>query len=155
MKLILKVNELDTEASHKLDLVKKTSTLLFNYFLNQSFGEDIKEFLFICILVKTKPGFEEWFKARKPKYIEYKTYKNKITKETIEIKNQFTIEFKIDDKEYDDFIALSDEESKKILAKKILESLANLDKLPKKAKDFDKEKFKANMEVFFKEQKLI
>ncbi|WP_294201001.1 hypothetical protein [uncultured Chryseobacterium sp.] len=155
MKIEVRTNELDTKADHKLHIINEMSILLYDYFLNTNYGDDIKEFRFLCIIVRTKPGYEDWYKARKPKYVENKTLENFITKETIKINNQLTIEFKIDYKEYDDFIDSTDEESKRILAKKILESLEDLDKLPKKVKDFDKERFKEDMEHFFKEQNLL
>jgi len=37
----------------------------------------------------------------------------------------------------------------KILAKKIIQSLSNLESLPKKVKDFDKESFEADLIDFF------
>ena len=46
-------------------------------------------------------------------------------------------------------------ESKRIVAVEILKSLDNLDIIPKKVKDFDKERFKADMYNFFKENNLV
>ena len=56
---------------------------------------------------------------------------------------------------YDKFVTGTVEESEKILATEISNSLSNLDLLPKKIKDFDKERFRADMQQFFKEQKLL
>jgi hypothetical protein len=40
-----------------------------------------------------------------------------------------------------------------MLASAILDSLSNLDALPRKVKDFDKERFKVDMKAFFDEQR--
>ena len=63
----------------------------------------------------------------------------------------FINEFNFNADEYEEFISVSDEESKKILENKIIESLENLDKLPKKVKDFDKKTFKNDLLVFLYE----
>jgi hypothetical protein len=67
----------------------------------------------------------------------------------------FINEFNFNADEYEEFISVSDEESKKILENKIIESLENLDKLPKKVKDFDKKRFKNDLLVFLKKETQI
>ena len=67
----------------------------------------------------------------------------------------FINEFNFNSDEYEEFISVSDEESKKILENKIIESLENLDKLPKKVKDFDKKTFKNDLLVFLKKETQI
>ncbi|RMZ59697.1 hypothetical protein D1632_08720 [Chryseobacterium nematophagum] len=73
----------------------------------------------------------------------------------LETVKQYSYDIKFDNELYDDFVSSSDEESKKLLVRKILESFEHLDKLPKKVKDFDKEKFKSDVEQFFKEHDII
>lgn len=67
----------------------------------------------------------------------------------------FINEFNFNSDEYEEFISVSDEESKKILENKIIESLENLDKLPKKVKDFDKKTFKNDLLLFLKKETQI
>ena len=43
-----------------------------------------------AIIVKTKSGYEDWFKMRKPKYIDYKKTKNRLTGEEMEIIKSFS-----------------------------------------------------------------
>lgn len=155
MNIELRVNELDAKIEHKLPIIETFSNEINIEFKNKNYGSSIDDFNLICILVKTKPGYEDWYIPRKPKYIEYKIYRNKLTGQELEIKNQYSIEFKIDYELYDEFAVASDKESKKILAEKILESIRHLDKLPKKIKDFDKDKFKKDVEKFFQEQGII
>ena len=127
-----------------------------NNFLNhENYGKDIEIYTLKLNCVNPPKGFEHLFKLLPPKYIEFKSSKNIHTGEHQKFKNQFFCSINIIGNDYDEFIIGTNEQSKKILGKKILESLANLDKLPKKVKDFDKEKFKADMEKFFKEQSLL
>lgn len=155
MNIEVKVNEIDAGIESKLSVVESLSYEINLEFKNKFYGGSIDNFVLICILIKTKPGYEDWYIPRKPKYIDYKLYKNKLTGQELEIKNQYTIEFKIDYELYDEFAKSTDENSKKVLAKKILESLNHLEKLPKKINDFDKESFRKDLSIFFEEKGLI
>ncbi len=148
------VNELDEEISDKLPLVKELSTLTNKFYSDKFYGNGLKSLRLILILIKTKQGYEEWFKARKPKYTEHNVLET-FSGQKIEINKEFAIEYRIDNDIYDSFFKATDEKSKKILATEILNSLSNLEALPKKVKDFDKEQFKEDMEQFFKSEKLI
>jgi hypothetical protein len=148
--------EIDIEAQKKSVLINDLSETLKMFFLSRYYGEGILNFYIGCICIKTKPGYEEWYKIRKPRYKNLTLIKDVgRVGNNVEIKNSFSIDMKIDNEEYNNFISSSDIESKRILASEILKSLSNLDALPKRVKDFDKEQFKADMEKFFKEQGLI
>lgn len=73
----------------------------------------------------------------------------------MEIIKTFSYDIKFDYDLYDEFVEASDENSKKILILKILDSFNHLDKLSKKIKDFDAEKFKSDIEIFFKKNEFI
>ena len=66
-----------------------------------------------------------------------------------------TINIKIDNEEYDRFIESSDEEATRTIARKVVESLSNLDRLSKKAAGFDKERFKPDVIQLFQEHGLL
>lgn len=146
---------MDPMANHKSRIVVSISEELKAFFAGKFYGEDIQSYIigFTCVL--PPEGFEHLFKKKKPVYVDDKTTKNKFTGEPHRMFKLFIDSIDLDSTEYTDFVDSSDEESKKILAKKILESLENLDKLPKKVKDFDKERFKQDMEHFFKEHDLL
>lgn len=148
------INELDSEMLSKLSLIKKFSIFVEKFFSDKNYGDDLKSLRLIFILIKNREGYEEWFKARKPKYTEHKVL-GTFSGKKIEINKEFAIESRVDSDNYDNFLKATDEESRKILAQEILNSLSNLDALPKKVKDFDKEQFKADIEQFFKSEKLI
>ncbi|MPS72457.1 MAG: hypothetical protein E2590_04820 [Chryseobacterium sp.] len=147
--------ELDTGTNKKTNLIQEISDNLKFFLKNKSYGEDIETFYIGFVGIKTKIGYEQFFKERKPRYVDYKQTKNRLTGEMMEIIKEYGYDIKFDNELYDEFVNGTDEESKNLLARKILESFAHFDKLPKKIKDFDKEKFKVDVEKFFKEQKII
>jgi len=147
--------ELDAVTNKKANLIQSISNDLESFLKNKNYGSDIETFYIGFIGIKTKVGFDNYYKERSPKYIDYKQTKNRLTGIVIEISKEYSYDIKFDNELYDEFVNSSDEESKKLLARKILESFEHLDKLPKKIKDFDKEKFKADVEEFFKEQDLL
>jgi len=145
----------DTKSYLKSNLVQEVSNNLQSLLKNKSYGTDIETFLIGFLAVKTKPGYEDWYKEKKPRYVDYKQSKNRITGETMEVVKNYGYDIKFDYELYDEFVNSTDEESKKLLARAILKSFIHLEKLPKKVKDFDKEKFKMDVENFFKEEGII
>lgn len=147
--------EVDNKSGDKSYLVQKISDNLENFLKNRSYGEDVETFLIGFVAIKTKPGYEEWYKERKPKYIDYRLTKSRLTGLPLETIKQYSYDIKFDYELYDEFVNGTEEESSKLLARKILDSFSHLDKLPKKIKDFDKEKFKSDVEEFFKSNNLL
>lgn len=145
----------DLGSRHKSSIINEISIALSKYFNNKSYGNDILDYIVGCLCTSPPEGFEKFNNPQKPIYVDDKTTRNRFTGEQQRMFKLFINEFNFNNEEYADFVNSSDEESKKILAKKILESLENLDKLPKKVKDFDKERFKQDMEHFFQEQNLL
>lgn len=125
------------------------SNSLKEYFINKSYGEGINHFLIGIICVK--PEFESFFKVRKPRYKAIDNIKFFDGNKT-ELIGVYGYDIRLN---FEEFVSASETESKKILATEILNSLTNLDVLPKKVKDFDKERFKEDIEQFFKSEKLI
>jgi hypothetical protein len=146
------VIECDEMVSNKIQMVQDLSNKLEFYFKEKKYGEDILVIILRCICVKTIPGYEDWYKIRKPRYKETIKLKSLLPgKEDIIIKNSFCFDFKLDFEEYDSFLIGTEENCKNILKSKILEAIFNsLEKLPKKVIDFQKEHFKKDFEEFFK-----
>lgn len=143
--------EIDVEAQEKSSVIIFLSGKLKGYLSDRDYGQDVQNIFIGCICVKPREGYEEWFKIRKPKYKEIE--KIKLLDNSIkEFKGAFSYDIKLN---FDVFVKNTDVENKKMLATEILNSLSNLDALPKKIKDFDKERFKEDIEQFFKSEKLI
>lgn len=136
-------------------IVNELSNSMNSYLIKQDYGDSILEYEIILYVVNMPVGYEHLFKDFKPKFTEHKVLTNKHTGDTFELNKYFNYSVKITGNTYTGFVTGTEEESKKILAFEILNSLSNLDALPKKVKDFDKEKFKSDMQEFFKEQNLL
>lgn len=146
---------LSKDAQNKSALINNLFSDINNFVVDGKYGEGIYEYLVSLYVINPPIGYEHLHKDFIPKYTEYKLVNNKFIGKKLEIKKQFHYSIKIDGKAYSNFLKASEEENKKLLAKEILKSLSNLDKLPKKVKDFDKERFKSDMEQFFKSENLI
>ncbi|MBR3729640.1 MAG: hypothetical protein IKN08_01850 [Bacteroidales bacterium] len=133
--------------------INNTTTLkLFSDNLNcrikeHDYGTSIYTFYisFICVL----PDFESFLKPRRPKYIEYE--ETIIDGRLCKFERTFECELKLD---YSIMSKATEEEAKKIVAQSIIEFLHVL-KMPKKVTDFDKDRFVADMEAFFREEQLM
>jgi hypothetical protein len=141
---------LDLGAEHKLPIFTDFIQSLKLYFEGKDYGESVKEITIGCICAKVSEGFEKFYKIKKPTYVDSKVITNKFTGLPLTLDKVFLYDAKFDNQEYDEFISAPDEESKKILAMILLNSLDNLEKLPKSANKFDKEKFKSDMHTFLK-----
>jgi len=143
--------EIDAEAESKSVLINSLSGLLKSYFSNKEYGKDIEHYFIGIICVRYRPGYEDWFRIRKPKYKAVDKIKMPDGK-YLQLHGVYSYDIKLD---FERFVNSSEKESKKLLASEILNSLSYLDALPKKVKDFDKERFKSDMEQFFKSENLL
>jgi len=140
--------EIDAEAESKSVLINSLSSLLESYFSNKEYGKGIEHFLIGIICVRSRPGYEDWFKVRKPKYKAVDKIKMPDGRVN-ELHGVYSYDIKLD---FERFVNSSNNESEKLLASEILNSLSHLDALPKKVKDFDEERFKSDLQEFFQER---
>ncbi|MEO9872988.1 hypothetical protein [Ekhidna sp.] len=105
-----------------------------NYIKNENFGSSIEKIIIGVVCVK--PEFEQFFKVRKPKYVKEKTETHSGT--SVSISKVFTFDVKLD---YNSYLALDGDDLRNSLLKKIIESLSNLNNLPKQIVDFNKVDF--------------
>jgi Immunity protein 44 len=143
--------EFDADAYVKSKIVRSLSDNIKDYLKGKNYGEVIQHFFIGCICIKTRPGYEKWYKARKPRYKETDNIKllDGSVKELIGV---FTYDIKLD---YEKFVNSSDNDSEKLIVLELLNSFSNFDSLPKKVKNFDKNSLKSDLEYYFKQQNLI
>lgn len=146
---------LGTEVQSKGQLINELFSEINEFVQNRNFGNGTSEYLIICYIINPPKGYEHLFVEFKPKFIEYKSLTNKLTEESFVIERQFSYRMKIDGEKFDKFVNASVENSRKLLSSEILKSLSNLNALPGKVKDFDKERFRADIALFFRENNLI
>ena len=136
------------ELSQKIHIVTTISQELEDFFHSKSYGLDL-ESIFIGV-VCISPQFETFFKSRKPKF----TRDRKVVESEgfkYEIKKCLEYDINVD---FDTFKNSDESECRRLLANEILKSLRVLDKMKVKIKDFDAEKFKIDLENYFKENEL-
>lgn len=138
---------MDAGSKHKSDLVIDLQKKIKFFFEGRSYGSDLENYIIGFTSVLTPPGFEHLFKAKKPLYVRDKTTKNRFTGEMQRMVKLFLDDIVLTSDEYEGFVSGNDYDSIELLKTRILESLSNLDKLPKAVKDFDKEKFKMDMKA--------
>ncbi len=118
-------------------------------------GGGVMEYLIGLDICHYPLGYEKFRKNFKPKFTEYKSVKNRHTGQQMEIIKLFHYSLSFDNDQYKKFISISDKESEKMLVSEIVNSLSNLDKLPAKVKDFDRELFKQEVIKFFQEKGFV
>lgn len=149
MEIQLKISVHDnTVQPNKVALVYSLSSEMNDFFYRKDYGDDVKKIEIGFLIVLDRPGYENWYKVKKPKYTEYKKTKDKLIGEDVIIEKTFSYEIRFSEEQLYKFTGGDDQLSKEVLISEILKSLSNLDKLPKTIVSFDKEKFKEDLELF-------
>ena len=65
---------------------------------------------------------------------------------------RFELEVRFDNDVYDEFLHADEDQSKRIIARETLKALDLLDKVPKRLKDFDKERFRTDVANYYRSQ---
>ena len=155
MKYQIQVYELDSPMRKKTWWLRDFSRdYLESVFIDRSYGKDIENISIVIILIRHIPGYEAWDKPRRPKYIEHYESVSYITGEPVrwEWNKRFVIEIRFNNDVYDEFLKADEEQSKRIIARETLKALELLDKVPKRLKDFDKERFRTDVANYYRSQ---
>ncbi len=155
MKYQIQVYELDSPMEKKTWwLCDFSRDYLESVFIDRSYGKDIENISIVIILIRHIPGYEAWDKPRRPKYIEHYESVSYLTGEPVrwEWNKRFVIEIRFNNDVYDEFLKADDEQSKRIIARETLKALELLDKVPKRLKDFDKERFRTDVANYYRSQ---
>ncbi|CAN5523255.1 hypothetical protein BH11BAC5_BH11BAC5_01640 [soil metagenome] len=146
---------IDHEANSKVKDIVLIKELLKSYLKNKDYGSEVQEINIGFICVAMRMGYEKFHLKRTPRYVEHKLMKNKFTNESIELNKYFTYDIKLSGDQFNFFVACSDKEGQEFIAKEVLISLNNLNSLPKKVKDFDKDMLRKDLNLFLKEKGFI
>ncbi|MEQ1922402.1 MAG: Imm44 family immunity protein [Pyrinomonadaceae bacterium] len=147
MKFALTV-EASEGVADKTRLINDLSDNLSTFLLGKEYGNDVIQMYIRIICVA--PEFEWFSTVRKPRYKFYETH----VRDGVEIVEDrlFSFSRKID---YEKFRIQSDDQNVRMLADEIAQSLANLESLPKKVKDFDKKRFRDDLQMFLKNVRYV
>ena len=139
------------EVQGKSIIIHSLSDDLKFFFKNKDYGNDVKSYTIGVHCQNVPLGFEKFSKLPKPSYTKGK---KTINPDGIPftLEDSFEYSIKLD---FETFKNNTDEECSKLLAGEILNSLSVLDDMKGKIKDFNTERFKADLENYFKEKGLI
>jgi len=154
MKIILNIAVSDPMDTGKSSLVYELAKEMNVFFSDKQYGDSVETISINFLMTFSREGYEDWYKEKKPVYTEYKSTVSKLTGQTIEITKTFRYEIKLADETIIKFAGSTHEESRRVIATEVFQSLHKLDKLPVKV-DFDKQRFKEDVAVFFEEKKLL
>lgn len=128
--------EIDAEAHKKSPLIHDLADGLSNFISSFDFGAGTERILIGIVCILTQPGYENWYKERKPRFTK--------------ADKTFFFDIKIDGRKYESFVTSTDNESKKLLAIEILNGLNKIDEIPKNVKDFNRDIFKIKVTEYLK-----
>lgn len=138
---------------HSRDIVY-VSELMRDHFEDYTFGA-INHLFIRCDAVDWTHGYEKMGIIPRPRYSIKKRWLNYDNVTYRELYGVYTCGFAIRGDDYHAFVSMSNEDARKFVAKKVLETLTCLDMLPKKASTFDKDSFKVEIVKLFRENGLI
>jgi hypothetical protein len=154
MKLNLRVGVSDSGIPiEKHNLVYALSNKINLGLKGKQFGDDVIVLDIAFIMTFYRPGYEEWHKERKPKYIAYKKSVSKLTGEVIETVKTIACDIQLSDESINQFIHSDDDTSKSILLNELINALEKLKPIIKKI-DFDLQKFNAALVEFSISEKI-
>lgn len=136
---------MDTRAGIKSHILTNLSIYLKKSLKGKDYGADLQNYTLGFTSVLAPEGYGHFFEKKKPLYVSDRTTKNRFTGKKHHMYRVFIDSIVIEPNEYEDFVSGTDLNSLEIIKAKILESLSSLDLLPKKVKDFDKERFRIDM----------
>lgn len=140
---------LTSNLDKKSNWIHKLSDELKSFFQNKNYGNDVESFIIGVICVA--PQFDQFFKQNKPAYRK-KRIEKIIHGIPISIENYLEYDIKID---FNTFINAEEIEFRTLLAKEIMTSLNIVEGMKSKIKDFNLERFKIDLEDYFKEKELL
>ena len=107
----------DTYAKPKVPCMIYISDLLEGNFKDKAYNV-IDNYWILCQALKTEPGLERFAAIPRPRFVEHRRLRN-LDNTFTDYYGVYTCGFKIDFEEYDAFIAATDEEAKRTIARKV------------------------------------
>ena len=117
-------------------------------FAKKFYSDQVKELDISLLMTLERPGYEDWYKPKKPSYIEHKNLKSKLTGEVITIDHRLQIEFRLDESAIGRFLQGSEIDTQKYLINYLADRFEQEVKLPAKVKSFRVSDFIADLRQF-------
>ncbi len=116
---------------------------------SQDYGTAIEHFIIGFICIRTEPGYEEWYKERKPRFRKLKKVKLSLG-QISELHNIYSYDIKLSDAEVDIFVSAKDK-GLKLFCNRLISSLSHFDSPSMKKRDFNSKAFQVDMKRFIRE----
>ncbi|TRY16094.1 hypothetical protein [Shewanella hanedai] len=139
--------EADAKSNIKVKLVSDFMADLSKFLKPINYGQGVLSITIGFICNELVPGYESWHKERKPRFTRNRKVKL-LSGDSITSNNNFSYDMKFSDDEYASFIQSTDDESTRVFAIKLIDSLSTFDDLPRSVSDFNVGQFKADIENF-------
>jgi hypothetical protein len=136
--------EVDAEAERNARAVQEFAVVLAE-FLDHDYGSDLQNFTIAIICMRPRPGYEEWYKPRKP---QFRTRERValLNGTSTDLANTFGYDVRLTEHEYEHFVSATPHGAVELISAKLIRSLCALDHLPSAVKEFDRKRFEADFE---------
>ncbi len=138
--------EIDNEASTSAHAVQDFVKRLAEYIRSRNYGAGVEHFTIGLVAIKSTPGYENWFKERKPRFQKIQKIRM-LNQSVVELHNCYSYDIKFADDEIDEFVA-STEVAIKLFCKKFISSLSNFESPSMKNRDFNLLSFRKDVQSF-------
>lgn len=152
MEFTLSIITTEEIVSHKNFVTHNLSRSMNIFFKEKKYGNGLLHFNIGFIIVKSRIGYEEWNKIKKPKFIDFKVVKSKLTGLENEIHKTFRYEIKLSDETIDQFINAGEADGAKLVTRVIKNNLQSLQNSIKKISNFNYSAFIEGLEIYFQVQ---
>lgn len=138
--------EIDEEASASASAVQAFANSLEEFIRSRNYGAGVERFTIGLVVIKTRPGYENWFKQRKPRFQKIQKIQM-LDQSVVELHNCYSYDIKLSDDEIDKFIA-SGESAIQLFCQRFISSLINFESPSMKKRDFDLRAFRDDVQSF-------
>jgi len=152
MEFTLSIITTEEIVSHKNFVIHNLSRSMNIFFKEKKYGNGLLHFNIGFMIVKSRIGYEEWNKIKKPKFIDFKVVKSKLTGLENEIHKTFRYEIKLSDETIDQFTNAGEADGAKLITRVIKNNLQSLQNSLKKISDFNYSAFIEDLEIYFQVQ---
>jgi len=142
--------EIEEEAFARASDVRVFVNRLSDFIRTRHYGQGIEHFTIGVIVIRSKPGYEEWFKERKPRFRRVEKIQ-RINQSALELHNSYCYDIQLSDEEIDSFV-VSAKSAVRVFCQKLIASLTKLESSSMKKRDFNTAAFTEDVEKFIKER---
>lgn len=132
--------EMESDFNRFTRLITEIGNQLNMQCLMGNYGNAVEAIIIGIIMVKTRPGYEQWFKERRIRFTEKQVLRNHLN-QLVEVNKRLTYGLKFVDDELTQIKNYNDTEFTAFFLNKLIRSFEKFNKLPKAASGFQHKDF--------------